>query len=74
MARAGHPLLHDFSSKVSCIFWMKGKNPNAAFFIHTTLSRRWTLYAGQGIADLIKLGVKNFKASYFVIPLAKSGL
>ena len=67
----GQPLLHDFSSKVGCIFWLKGKNPIVAFFIHTILSRRWTLYAGQGITDLIKLRVKNFKASFFVIKVTK---
>ena len=40
------------------------KNSNAAFFIHTTCSRRWAKYDGQGIADLTKLGIKNFKQSF----------
>ena len=40
------------------------KNSNAAFFIHMTWSRSWALYDGQGIADLTKLGVKNFKQSF----------
>ena len=67
----GQPLLHDFSSKVSCIFWLKGKNPNATFFTDTTENRRWTLYAGQGIADFIKLGLKYLKASFSVIKVTK---
>ena len=67
----GQPLLHDFSSKVSCIFWLKGKNPNAAIFTDTTENRRWTLYAGQGIADFIKLGLKYLKASFSVIKVTK---
>ena len=43
--------------------WYKGKSSNSAFFIHTTWSRRWARYAGKGIADLIKMGVKDFKTS-----------
>ena len=43
--------------------WYKGKSSNSAFFIHTTWSRRWARYAGKGIADLMKMGVKDLKTS-----------
>ena len=62
------PLLHDFSSIVSCAYLLKkkrltqlkGKNSYLAFIIYTTWSSRWApaLYAGQGITDLLKLGMK----------------
>ena len=44
----GQPLLHDFSSKVSCIFWLKGKNPNAAFFYCMVLNSKLT---HQGLSN-----------------------
>ena len=37
----GQPLLHDFSSKVSCIFWLKGKNANGAFFYCMVLNSKF---------------------------------
>ena len=49
----GQPLLHDFSSKVSCIFWLKGKNANAAFFYCMVLNSKFT---HQGLSN------KRFKS------------
>ena len=49
----GQPLLHDFSSKVSCIFWLKGKNPNAAFLYCMVLNSKFT---HQGLSN------KRFKS------------
>ena len=50
-------------------FWMNTFNLTeetsyVAFLNHTTSSRRCSLYAGQGITDLIKLSVKDFKESF----------
>ena len=55
----GQPLLHDFSSKVSCIFWLKGKNFNAAFFYCMVLNSKFT---HQGLRN------KRFK-SFNVTPV-----
>ena len=49
----GQPLLHDFSSKVSCIFWLKGKIPNTPFFYCMVLNSKFT---HQGLSN------KRFKS------------
>ena len=53
-----------FQAKRTELFDLTEENSYAAFLNHTTSSRRCSLYAGQGITDLIKLGAKDFKESF----------
>ena len=48
-------------------FRLTEESSYVAFLNHTTSSRRCSLHAGQGIADLIKLSVEDFKKSFPLI-------